>query len=331
MRRIVWFGAAAAVLLLLVAAATIGWRVTAPDKSAPPATAALSPSPPPSAPATAPTAPSAPATPPSFDIVTVDPRGQAVIAGRAEPGDRVRILDGGQTLGEVTADARGEWVLVPSQPIAPGNRQLSLEATGPNGGPARRSDDLVALSVVRPAAPGSKPSAFAVLLPGGADQPARVLQEPDWASGVRRLLSVETASYGAARRLVLTGHALAGAKLKVYAGDQLLGMTTADAAGRWSLASPQPVPDGALELWVDQLDADGGIASRIGVPFQPPTGVALAQGGTYVVRQGNSLWVIARELFGNGERYTVIFSANRGLVQDPNLIFPGQQLKVPKS
>ena len=315
--------------LLIAVVAVIGWRATAPpDKPGP---AAASPSAAPLAAVKPPTAPSAPPTPPSFDIVTVDPRGQAVIAGRASPGDRVRILDGNQTLGEVTADARGEWVLVPSQPIAPGSRQLSLEATGPNGGPARRSDDVVALSVVRPAARGSKPSAFAVLLPGGADQPARVLQEPDWATGVRRLLSVDTATYGTEHHLVLAGHALAGAKLKVYAGDQLLGQTTADAAGHWSLASPQPVPEGAFELWVDQLDKDGGIASRIGVPFQPPTGVAIAQGGAYVVRQGNSLWVIARELYGNGERYTVIFSANRGQLQDPNLIFPGQQLKVPKS
>src|SRR4051794_28698249 len=30
--------------------------------------------------------------PPSFDIVSVDQRGQAVIAGRALPGDRIRVL-----------------------------------------------------------------------------------------------------------------------------------------------------------------------------------------------------------------------------------------------
>ena len=68
---------------------------------------------------------------PSFDIVPIEPRGQAVIAGRALPGDRVRVLDGDTPLGEVTADAHGEWVLVPDKPIAPGNRQLGIEAIAP--------------------------------------------------------------------------------------------------------------------------------------------------------------------------------------------------------
>src|SRR5437763_871479 len=43
-------------------------------------------------------------TPPSFDIVKVAPDGAAVVAGRAEPGARVRVLDGGKALGEITAD-----------------------------------------------------------------------------------------------------------------------------------------------------------------------------------------------------------------------------------
>ena len=101
-----------------------------------------------------------------------------MIAGRAAPGDRVRVLDGGKPIGEVTADARGEWVLVPDAPLASGNRQLGLEATGKEGGPVRRSDDVVALSVTPPASAGDNPSTLAVLFPGDADKPARVLQQP---------------------------------------------------------------------------------------------------------------------------------------------------------
>src|SRR4051812_15591297 len=36
---------------------------------------------------------------PSFDIVSVDQRGQAVIAGRALPGDRVRVFDSETPIG----------------------------------------------------------------------------------------------------------------------------------------------------------------------------------------------------------------------------------------
>ena len=56
-----------------------------------------------------------------------------------------------------------------------------------------------------------------------------------------------------------------------------------------------------------------------------------ASGGSYVVRRGNSLWVIARQLFGEGFRYTAIYSANRDQIRDPNKIYPGQTFKLPKS
>ena len=52
---------------------------------------------------------------------------------------------------------------------------------------------------------------------------------------------------------------------------------------------------------------------------------------TYVVQRGNSLWRIARQVYGNGARYTEIHRANQDLIPDPARIYPGQQFKVPKS
>ncbi len=316
--------------LLIAFAAVIGLRGTmSPSRPAPQPASALA-SHPAAAAAVAPSAPAAAARPPSFDIVRVNPQGHAVIAGRAMPGDRVRVLDNGKPIGAVTADARGEWVLVPDAPIAPGNRQLSLEATGREGGPARRSGDVVALSVPPPASAGSNPSTLAVLLPGDANKPARVLQQPAPAPE-GQALALDTAQYGARNRLVLSGHADPGARLNVYAGDRLLGTVTADAAGKWSLVSPHRGPAGGVELRLDELAADGAVAHRIAAPFAPPAATALASGGTYVVRRGNSLWLIARHTYGEGTRYTTIYSANRSQIRDPNLIYPGQQFRLPKS
>ena len=64
----------------------------------------------------------------SFDVVKVSPAGTAVIAGRAEPGARVVVRDGEKPIGEVTADQRGEWVLLIEQPIGSGDHLLSAEA-----------------------------------------------------------------------------------------------------------------------------------------------------------------------------------------------------------
>jgi hypothetical protein len=268
-RRIVWLGSAiAAVLIVLVAA--IVWRGGAPPKTTPEPAVAASP-------------PARPTTLPSFDIVRVDPQGHTVIAGRAAPGDQVRVLDGGKPIGEVTADARGEWVLLPEAPLAPGNRQLGLEATGREGGPVRRSGDVVALSVIPPAASGGSPSTLAVLVPGDPDKPTRVLQQPESQTAAGQQLSLETAEYGAHDRLMLSGHADPGAHLNVYAGDRLLGTVTTDPTGKWSLTAPHLEPAEGVELRLDELAADGTVAHRIAAPLEELSARAAAE-GNYIVQ-----------------------------------------------
>lgn len=81
--------------------------------------------------ASAPPAPAAAMPAPSFDIVRVTPRGDAVIAGRAAPDVEVQVRDGERVIGSVTADPRGEWVLLPSAPLPSGERHLSLQAQRP--------------------------------------------------------------------------------------------------------------------------------------------------------------------------------------------------------
>lgn len=333
MRSIVWLGSGLAALLILVAA-VIGLRGTAPDRAARPVAAtpsAASTAPTPPAPTSAsPAAAVAPLPRPSFDIVTIDPHGQAVLAGRAAPGDRVKVLDGDRLIGEVTADERGEWVLLPDAPIAVGNRELALQATGPDGGPARRSADVVALSVTPAPSGNGAPSALAVLLPGDASRPARILQRPE-AGAEAPPLALDAVETGAHDRVVLSGHAAPEARIAVFAGDRRLGMAIADAAGKWSLTAAPPGA-GQGELRLDQLAADGSIALSVSVPFTPSAGGAPAAGGdTYLVQRGNSLWRIARQVYGNGARYTVIYRANREQIDSPDRIFPGQQFKLPKS
>lgn len=316
--------------LLIAVAAVVGLHGTAPSSRPSLVPALAAPSQPAPAAAATPSAQAVPETPPSFDIVRVDPQGQAVIAGRAMPGDRVRVLDNGKPIGEVTADQRGEWVLVPDAPIPPGNRQLSLEATGRDGGPVRRSGDVVALSVMPGASAARNPARLAVLLPGDANHPARVLQQPNPAPA-HQGLALDTARYGGRDRLVLSGHADPGARLNIYAGDRLLGTATADPAGKWSLTAPHRQGAGGFELRLDQLAADGTVAHRIAAPFEPPGATALADRASYVVRHGNSLWLIARQIYGQGIRYTAIYTANRDQIRDPNRIYPGQLFKLPKS
>lgn len=271
-------------------------------------------------PASAATGPPAP----SFDVVKVGPGGTAVIAGRAEPGARVTVLDGDKPIGEVTADRRGEWVLVPNEPMPPGDRQLSLEAKGP-GGETAHSSETVALSVTPPAANGE--AALAVVLPQDTAQPVKVLQRPD---GTAAPLSLDAVEYGEGR-LLLSGHAAPGATVRIYLGDRPLGTATADADGSWAASAPLAAASGGREVRLDELAADGTVAHRVTAALAEAAAAELVPGHAYIVRPGNNLWQIARRSYGSGARYLIIYSANLGKIRDPDLIYPGQVFVLPKS
>jgi nucleoid-associated protein YgaU len=50
----------------------------------------------------------------------------------------------------------------------------------------------------------------------------------------------------------------------------------------------------------------------------------------YTVQKGDSLWKIASAHYGNGNKWQALFEANREVIKDPDLIYPGQQIRVPE-
>lgn len=53
------------------------------------------------------------------------------------------------------------------------------------------------------------------------------------------------------------------------------------------------------------------------------------QDETYTVQKGDCLWNIAKKIYGNGAKYTVIYEANKDKITNPNLIYPNQVLVIP--
>ena len=50
----------------------------------------------------------------------------------------------------------------------------------------------------------------------------------------------------------------------------------------------------------------------------------------YVIESGDTLWGIAAKFLGNGSKYPEIFEANREVIEDPDKIFVGQKIRIPK-
>lgn len=51
----------------------------------------------------------------------------------------------------------------------------------------------------------------------------------------------------------------------------------------------------------------------------------------YTIEKGDTLWKIAEKAYGNGSKYQKIFEANREVIKDPDKIYPGQKIRIPKN
>lgn len=50
----------------------------------------------------------------------------------------------------------------------------------------------------------------------------------------------------------------------------------------------------------------------------------------YTIEKGDTLWGIAAKFLGNGSKYPEIFEANREVIEDPDKIFVGQKIRIPR-
>lgn len=58
---------------------------------------------------------------------------------------------------------------------------------------------------------------------------------------------------------------------------------------------------------------------------------ATPQFDSYTVKEGDSLSLIAKNYYGDTQKWNTIFNANKDKIKNPNLIKPGMVLKVPKN
>lgn len=256
---------------------------------------------------------------PSFDVVRIGQQGDAVLAGRAVPKAEVVILDGGVEIGRTFADGRGEWVFVPNTPMAAGARQLTLRAHNPDGSVAESKQPVI---LVVPERPTDQILAFKPL-PGGG---AKLLIGPPLGEGGISVDIVEANDKG---QLFVGGRGPKGGKVHVYINNSFAGPAQIDEDGNWRMTAKAPAA-GPMTVRADLVDAQGKVLARVEMPVEAQGTLKASADQAIVVSAGNSLWRIARKLYGSGDAYTVIYQANKDHIRNPDLIYPGQVFQIPK-
>jgi nucleoid-associated protein YgaU len=206
--------------------------------------------------------------PPKFDVVRVEPTGDAVIAGHTEPDSHVAVVANGKVIAEGKSDVAGQFVLLP-KPLAPGDYALALQMVPPSG-PAVVSDQNVAVSVpvkgkgdvMVALAETGKPT---VLLADPTAKPQA--PKPEAAPSVKPEVSIKTVEIVEHGGFYATGYAAPNAHLRLYLNGSMLVDVTAGADSQWTVKIVKGLVPGHYSVRVDQLDRRGGVLARAEVPF----------------------------------------------------------------
>lgn len=279
---------------------------------------------------------------PTFDVVRISRGGTGVLAGRAAPAAIVELYSNDILIASVTADDKGDWVAILSEPLSPGSAELNLIARNAENQSSNEADKVVVVSV-----PEREEDIFlerresgvvAVLSSKDGSGPSKVMQRP--ATGFREVgdsLSVSTIDYsagdeGALGEAIVSGQALPRVEVRLYMDEAFVGSMKATDDGTWELTIPQnKLSSGQHTLRIDQTVSEGSVQLRIEQPFEMGQAIDPSEAaGGVIVKPGNTLWHIARQLYGSGVRYTLIFMENSDLIRDPDMIYPGQVFSLPK-
>ncbi len=255
-----------------------------------------------------------------FDVVRVEPSGDAVIAGRAAPNSKVGISASGKIVATATADASGDWVVVLDEPLPAGTSDLAILSMSGDDTPIAESEERIAVMIpeggqgevlIVKQAPGAvseviaKPETAVAALdidkapetPAGSEQAAAAATtppeaddppaEPETAVAADPQIGIEVVEVEG-DRLRLSGIADPGATVRVYVDNLHIGDAKVGADGRWSLSVRAAVDAGRHTVRVDNVRVDdGAVVARAEAPFVKEQD-AVAVGEVEIVARGEA-------------------------------------------
>ena len=273
------------------------------------------------------------------DIVRVDESGIAVIAGTAEPSTTIEAKIGNQTVGTTEVNKDGGFVI--SGEISSSTEPQELKVI-------TKADEVVKQdeedSIIDNRDWVYETKSF-VILPGLINEKNSqnvqneklddiiivevkkqdfVIKEETKNITVEKL-TLDRIKYSENGTAILFGRARNEMNVLVYLDNNFQTKTTPGLDGGWTVDLGIVEP-GIYKLRIDETTNNGDVIFRIETPFKQEAKDLLDKMFTkaITVQPGNSLWRIARRIYGRGIMYIDIYKKNDHLIKDPNLIYPGQ-------
>jgi nucleoid-associated protein YgaU len=300
---------------------------------------------------------------PVVNTVRIDPAGNALLAGKAPAGSRVEVALGSDILAQVQASAGGDFAALFDLAPSENARMLRVRAVLANGDVLETEQAIFVAAATLPPRPAAEPPTPATpqvaaveptqqeSSPSAAPEtPVAALSTQSVAPTVLRTqgdaveivqgapelvtsIGIDTITYNEVGDVVLSGRGASDSVVQVYLDNRPVRSIDIGAEGTWR-ADLADINTGIYTLRIDELASDGTVISRLETPFEraaPQVAANLAQAGDVfvTVQPGFTLWGIAEAQYGDGFRYVQVFEANRDLIRDPDLIFPGQVFEVP--
>jgi len=254
---------------------------------------------------------------PSFDLVRVDRDGSSVIAGAAAPNSTVRLMADGKEIATAQVGPGGAFAFVTNMPKGTDPLQLQLEQVG---------DQTVVSEETVLVMPSPKNEDVAPMVVVAEADGKVVVQEQGELGPNFQALSLDTINYSASGDVVFTGRGKSEQSVRVYVDNQPVVLGPVN-GGSWSFEIPD-IKEGIYTVRVDSVDNEGKVVERVESPFQRV--VPDEASGEVTIQPGFTLWQLAEKKYGTGDRYVQIFEANRDIIKDPDMIFPGQIFAIPE-
>ena len=255
----------------------------------------------------------------SFDIIRITKNGDAVLAGRSLPGIRFELYDKNKRLAEIYSDANGEWVWTSKESLEPGPKNFNLRYLDKKG-KEHYSEQSIVVIIER----DKKSEPFVLKSNQNGNSNSLILNIGE----TKNDFSLDLAELSPDGNLMLSGRVKAEHMISLFINNEYVGDAEFNDNGIWKYKSKDVFDYKKLNLRFEIFDDNKVLRESFFTNIFHNNGLDMKE-KTLVVKPGNSLWRISRKTLGGGILYTEIFKNNINIIQNPDLIYPGQVLKIP--